>query len=110
MTKDQNIFWFDWLRKLNTNRLEHRRRLTDTFINTIILYNDGRIYFGCNYKDCSKTMTFAELESAGIGSDFNALAAPYEKEHASVGLIRLFRSRLLLRADWIGFLAAAPLL
>lgn len=67
LTKDQIIFWFDRLRKLNTNKLEHRRRLIDTFINTIILYDDGRIYFGCNYKDCSKTMTFAELESAGIG-------------------------------------------
>lgn len=76
LTKDQIIFWFNRLRKLNTNKLEHRRRLIDTFINTIILYDDGRIYFGCNYKDCSKTMTFAELESAGISSDFNALAAP----------------------------------
>lgn len=76
LSKDQIIFWFNRLRKLNTNKLEHRRRLIDTFINTIILYDDGQIYFGCNYKDCSKTMTFAELESAGIGSDFNALAAP----------------------------------
>ncbi len=76
LTKDQIIFWFNRLRKLNTNKLEHRRRLIDTFINTIILYDDGRIYFGCNYKNCSKTMTFAEFESAGIGSDFNALSAP----------------------------------
>lgn len=78
LTKDQIIFWFDRLRKLNTNKLEHRRRLIGTFINTIILYDDGRIFFGCNYKDCSKTMTFAELEKAGIGSDFNALAAPVQ--------------------------------
>ena len=76
LTKDQIIFWFAMLRKLNTNKLEHRRSLIDIFINTIILYDDGRIYFGCNYKDCLKTTAFAELESAGIGSDFNAHAAP----------------------------------
>lgn len=44
LTKDQIIFWFNRLRKLNTNKLEHRRRLIDTFINTIILYDDGDIF------------------------------------------------------------------
>ena len=72
--------YFDQLRKLNFRKFEHRRRLIDTFINKIVLFDDGRIYIGCNYKDCSKEMTIAELESLGdIGSDFSASAAPKRK-------------------------------
>ncbi len=68
--------YFNRLRKLNFKNIEHRRRLIDTFINKIVLWDDGRIYFGCNYKDCSREMTFAELEEAGIlGSDISALGA-----------------------------------
>lgn len=69
--------YFNRLRKLNFKRLDHRRRLIDTFINKIVLWDDGRIYFGCNYKDCSKEMTFDELQESGVlGSDISALAAP----------------------------------
>ncbi|MBQ7095574.1 MAG: zinc ribbon domain-containing protein, partial [Clostridia bacterium] len=69
--------YFNRLRKLNFKKVEHRRRLIDTFINKIVLWDDGRIYFGCNYKDCSREMTFAELHEAGVlGSDISALGAP----------------------------------
>ncbi len=80
LSREGIIDYFNGLRKLNTNKVEHRRHLIDTFINKIILYDDNRIYFGCNYKDCSQTMTFAELESAGIGSGFNALAARWHRK------------------------------
>lgn len=82
LTKDQIVFWFHRFRKLNTNKLEHRRRLIDSFVNAIVLYDD-RITFTFNYKDGSKTITFTDLENAGLGSDINALAAPssgYEKD------------------------------
>ncbi len=75
--------YFNRLRKLNFKRHDHRRRLIDTFINKIVLWDDGRIYFDCNYKDCSREMTFAELEEAGIlGSDISALGAP--EKHSTV--------------------------
>ncbi len=75
LTKEQIVFWFHRFRKLNTNKLEHRRRLIDSFVNVIVLYDD-RITFTFNYKDGTKTITFADLEKAGLGSDINALAAP----------------------------------
>ena len=75
LTKDQIVFWLYRFRKLNTDKLEHRRRLIDSFVNAIFLYDD-RITFTFNYKDGSKTITFAELEKSGLGSDINALAAP----------------------------------
>ncbi len=75
LTKGQIVFWFHRFRKLNTNKLEHRRRLIDSFVNVIVLYDD-RITFTFNYKDGTKTITFTDLEKAGMGSDINALAAP----------------------------------
>ena len=75
LTKDQIVFRFSRFRKLNTNKLEHRRRLIDSFVNAIFLYDD-RITFTFNYKDGTKTITFTELEESSLGSDINALAAP----------------------------------
>ena len=67
-------FWFHRFRKLDAKNLDHRRRLIDSFVNAIFLYDD-RITFTFNYKDGSKTITFAELEKSGLGSDISALAA-----------------------------------
>lgn len=75
LSREQIIFWFHRFRKLNTKRLDHRRRLIDSFVNAIFLYDD-RITFTFNYKDGTKTINFTELEKSGLGSDINALAAP----------------------------------
>ena len=76
LSREQIIFWFHRFRKLNTKRLNHRRRLIDSFVNAIFLYDD-RITFTFNYKDGTKTINFTELEKSGLGSDISALAAPY---------------------------------
>ena len=61
--------------KYDTTKLVHRRRLIDSFVNAIYLYDD-RITLVFNFKDGTKTVTFAELEESGLGSDINTLAAP----------------------------------
>lgn len=48
--------------------------MIDSFVNAIYLYDD-RITLVFNFKDGTKTITFAELEESGLGSDINALAA-----------------------------------
>ncbi len=72
--RDQFLFWFERMRKYDTTKLVHRRRLIDSFVNAIYLYDD-RITLVFNFKDGTKTITFAELEESGLGSDINALAA-----------------------------------
>lgn len=74
-TRDQFLFWFERMRNYDTTKLVHRRRLIDSFVNAIYLYDD-RITLVFNFKDGTKTVTFAELEESGMGSDINALAAP----------------------------------
>ena len=95
LTKDQIVFWLYRFRKLNTDKLEHRRRLIDSFVNAIFLYDD-RITFTFNYKDGSKTITFTELEKSGLGSDINALAAP-EKHRRNTVLFVLRKAKFLYK-------------
>lgn len=75
LTKDQIIFWFHRFRKLDTNKLEHRRRLIDSFVNSIFLYDDKMI-ITFNYKDGTKTITYSDLEKSELGSDINGLGEP----------------------------------
>ena len=75
LTREQILFWFHRLRKLNIEKLEHRRKLIDIFINAIYL-DDDKMVITFNFKDGSKTITFAEIEAAEKGSDFTDFGAP----------------------------------
>ena len=75
LTRDQILFWLYRFRELNPEKIEHRRRLINSFVNAVYLYDDHLVFVG-NYKDGTKTITFAGLEAAGIGSDLNALSVP----------------------------------
>ena len=98
-TRDQFLFWFERMRKYDTTKLVHRRRLIDSFVNAIYLYDD-RITLVFNFKDGTKTITFAELEESGLGSDINALAAPKRKScHESGGIFALYYSFLSIHSS-----------
>lgn len=84
LTRDQIVFWLHRFRKL-----EHRRRLINSFVNAIYLYDDHLVFVG-NYKDGSKTVTFAELEAAGLGSDLTACAVPTKREDTFCGYSLFF--------------------
>ena len=71
MNKPQIVFFLLPFRKLAPNKLEHRRQLINSFVNAIILYEDRFTFVG-NDKDGTKTVTFAELEAADLGSGFTA--------------------------------------
>lgn len=80
LTKEQIIFWFHRFRKLNINKLEHRRRLINSFVNAIYLHDDKMI-ITFNYKNGTKTITFADLEKSGLSSDLTAHALPKRNSH-----------------------------
>jgi len=71
-------FWLYRFRKLDVRQQSHRKMLIDTFINAIFLYDD-KMVITFNYKEGTKTITFAELQEAisdKNGSDLDCLAAP----------------------------------
>ena len=75
--KDKILFWLHRFRKLYTTKLEHRKRMIDSFVNAIYLYDD-KIVFTFNYKDGSKTITMEEIENSVLSSDLTSLGAPSE--------------------------------
>ena len=78
LTKEQILFWIYKFRKLNPKRLDHRRRLVNSFVNSIYLYDD-KIIIDCNYKEGTETITFEEIENSALGSDLTSLGAPPTK-------------------------------
>ena len=78
LTKDQILFWFHRFRKYNTRRLDHKRRLIDSFINTIYLYDD-KMVITFNYKDGSETVSLSEIENSDLSSDLTASALPKQQ-------------------------------
>ena len=56
-------------------QLDHRRRLIDSFINAIYLFDD-KLVITFNYKEGTKTITFAEIEEV-FGSDLSLLSVGY---------------------------------
>ena len=77
LTKEQILFWIYKFRKLNPKRLDHRRRLINSFLNSVYLYDD-KIIIDCNYREGTETITFEEIENSALGSDLTSLAAPYQ--------------------------------
>ena len=72
-------FWLHRFRKLDVRQQSHRKMLIDTFINAIFLY-DHKMVITFNYKEGTKTITFAELQEAisdKNGSDLDCLVAPW---------------------------------
>ncbi len=61
LTREQIVFWFHRFRKMNVDLPENRRRLVDSFVNSIILYDD-RIQFYFNFKKGAKTLSLSDLE------------------------------------------------
>ena len=78
ITKDEIVFWIKRFRELNTNNLSHRRRLIDSFINSIYLYDD-KMVITFNYSEGTETITFDEINAINTlsaRSDLTSSAAP----------------------------------
>lgn len=63
------------IQKANPKRLDHRRRLVNSFVNSIYLYDD-KIIIDCNYKEGTETITLEEIENSALGSDLTSVGAP----------------------------------
>ena len=79
ITKEEILYYLTKYRKLNMKQLDHRRRLIDSFVNAIYLFDDYLV-ITFNYKEGTKTITFAEIEEA-FGSDLSSLTAPKKSYH-----------------------------
>ena len=96
-SKEDILYYFQRFRKYNIDKLEHRKRLIDSFVNSIYLYDD-KLTIWLNYTDREKTITFAELEKLGFGSDMALTTSP--KRTAPLGAVFLLSFMISITA-WL---------
>lgn len=76
LTEKQLRDWFDKMRSYDTDFLEYRRRLIDSFVNRVIVFDDC-IELTLNYKDGTKRIPFKkENNFFSRGSDSSPPARP----------------------------------
>ena len=72
LTKEFLYLWFDGLKNFDVNKLENRKMLIDTFVNSVVFYDD-RIDFCFNIKDNAKSLTLSRLNTV---SDLSSTSPP----------------------------------
>ena len=75
LTEEQIRFWFDKYKGLDISKLENKRKLIDTFVNAIYLYDDKFILI-LNYKNSTQTVTFSDIENSALSADLTCLGEP----------------------------------
>ena len=60
-------FWICRFRKLDVSKLEERRRLIDSFVNSVTVFDDY-ILITFNYKEGETRVDFSEIESSDLKS------------------------------------------
>lgn len=78
LDRDQIKFWFHRFRKMDVSLPENRRRLVDSFVNSIILYDD-RIEFYFNFKKGAKTLSLEDLKKGSDKLDSLPPKIPFTK-------------------------------
>jgi len=84
LTEEKIRFWLLAFRALDLSQLEHRKRLIDSFVNSVYLYDD-RIVVTFNYKDGVKTIMLTDIPD-DFGSDLDNIFPPKYKLHFCQGL------------------------
>lgn len=77
LNEDQVRFGFERLRNLNINELSHRKRLIDTFLNSVFVYDD-KLLINCNYPNTSTIVRFSDINATLSGSDILACGRPLQ--------------------------------
>jgi len=63
LTKEESVFWISRFNDGDIDDPAYREDMVDIFVNSILLFED-KIVITFNWKDGTKTVTFAELEVA----------------------------------------------
>ena len=67
LSREDVTFWICRFRKLDVSRLEERRRLIDSFVNSVTIFDDY-ILITFNYKDGETRLDFKDIESSDLQS------------------------------------------
>lgn len=78
LSREDVTYWICRFRTLDVTQLEERRRLIDSFVNAVTIFDDY-ILITFNYKEGSERITFDEIKS----SDLKSVGGPLTRFPAS---------------------------
>ncbi len=67
LSREDVTFWICRFRKFDVSKLEERRRLIDSFVNSVTIFDDY-ILITFNYKDGETRLDFKDIESSDLQS------------------------------------------
>ena len=67
LSREDVIFWICRFRKLDVSKLDERRRLIDSFVNSVTIFDD-HILITFNYKEGETRLDFSDVESSDLKS------------------------------------------
>ena len=73
LTREDVTYWICRFRTLDVSKLEERRRLIDSFVNSVTVFDDY-ILITFNYKEGEERLDFTDIES----SDLQSVGGPSE--------------------------------
>ena len=82
LSREDVTFWICRFRKLDVSKLDERRRLIDSFVNSVTIFDD-HILITFNYKEGETRLDFSDIES----SDLKSVGGPCG---VSFGIFRFF--------------------
>lgn len=80
LTREQMAAWFEQFRHGDPANREFQKRLIDTFVNAVYVFDD-KLVLTYNYQHGTQTISLEEIESA-LSSDFDGATPPKKKSTA----------------------------
>ena len=74
LSREDVTFWICRFRKLDVSKLDERRRLIDSFVNSVTIFDD-HILITFNYKEGETRLDFSDIES----SDLKSVGGPHRR-------------------------------
>ena len=83
VTEDQIWYIFDRFRKMDLSMPDQQKKIIDTFLHSIVLYDD-KLVISFNYREHPKTIMLDDILNHinSIGSDFEGVVSPKRKADA----------------------------
>ena len=75
LTEEKLRMWFERFRGLDLSKIENRRRLIDSFVNAIYLFDD-KVVITLNYENGTAIIPYEEIESSDLGPLVNCKGEP----------------------------------
>ena len=67
LSREDMTYWICRFRTLDVTQLEERRRLIDSFVNSVTIFDD-HVLITFNYKEGSERVSFDEIKSSDLKS------------------------------------------